>query len=253
MCRNVKLGLRFRKMVEMIFMKASVCIATYNGLEWIEEQVSSILKQTNEVFEIVIVDDHSSDGTFEYLESLNNPIIKVFRNHENLGVIQSFEKALDQSSGDIVFLCDQDDIWHENKIEKVLEIFQENPDLKIVVHDAVLIDGQNKSLGSNFYSTRKFSDSLIKNLLKNRFHGCCMAIEKKFLKNCIPFPENIPMHDWWIGVLGCQKNKVQFIEDPLIKYRKHGNNLTGKSGSLWQQIKWRFSLTTNLLKCLRKN
>lgn len=229
-------------------MSVSVCMATFNGLEWVEQQINSILKQTVKASELIIVDDLSSDGTYEFLQELDKTEIKLYRNDKNLGVVKSFEKAFMEASGDVVFLCDQDDVWHEDKIEKVLENFHQNPKSLIVVHDAILIDSQNKSLEQTFYSTRQFSDSLVKNLYKNRFHGCCMAVKREFLDLCIPFPEKTPIHDWWIGILACRKGKVSFLAETLIGYRKHENNLTGEPGSFLEQLNWRIVILLGLWK-----
>ena len=224
-------------------MKVSVCMATYNGMDWIAEQVDSILTQSVAVDEIVFVDDCSTDETFEYLENLDLKVDKyLYRNPKNVGVIRTFERAFSEASGDVIFLCDQDDLWMDNKVEKVLATFKENPQVDVVVHDAKIVDVQGESCNNLFYSDRPFSSSVTKNLIMNRFHGCCMAARKSFLRTCQPFPDNTPMHDWWLGLKACRTTKCSFIDEPLIKYRIHGKNLTGQKGSWAQQLSWRWRL-----------
>ena len=99
----------------------SVCIATYNGEKYIKEQLDSILPQLKKLDEIIISDDKSKDKTLKIIKTLNDSRIKIFTNPKK-GLISNFENAITKSSGDYIFLSDQDDIWHENKIQFYLTV-----------------------------------------------------------------------------------------------------------------------------------
>jgi len=130
--------------------KLSVCIATYQGEGYIALQLRSILEQLSDDDEVVVVDDASTDGTCGKIFALRDPRLQVIRNTENKGILRSFETALARSSGEIVFLSDQDDLWLEKKVEAVLDVFVRDPDLMLVASDAILIDENGNKIGASF-------------------------------------------------------------------------------------------------------
>lgn len=204
----------------------SVCLASYNGEKYIREQVESILPQLSDLDELIISDDGSKDETINILESFRDDRIIILKNQGKHGFIGNFENALKSAKGDYIFLSDQDDIWMPDKIRVVLDKL-EHADL--IVHDAELIDGEGGSLGKNYYNLLHHSSSFLMNLWKTRFLGCCMAFRKEVLEECLPFPKRIAGHDYWIGMYALKKNKVEFIPDILLKYRRHGNNVSSSS------------------------
>ena len=207
-------------------MKISVCMATFNGGRFIREQVMSILPQLGEDDEIIVSDDGSSDETINILNSFQDRRIKIIVNKGRHGVVPNFENALKYSSGDYIFLSDQDDVWKTNKVEVILKQMRQ---YDLVVHDAEMIDGEGHSLGKTYYSTMHHKKDFLSNLWKTRWLGCCMAFRREVLKFCLPFPSNIVAHDYWIGMLGMLKFRYRFFNDILICYRRHGNN-TSPSG-----------------------
>ena len=118
-------------------MRISVVITTYNGEKYFPEQIESILRQSRYPDEIIIVDDCSSDGTCRILEKLSpqNEIIRVFENSANLGWKKNFHNAIEKASGDIIVLCDQDDIWYENKLECIEEVFLNNNNIQLLASE----------------------------------------------------------------------------------------------------------------------
>lgn len=222
----------------------SVCMATYNGEKYLKEQLTSVLVQLGKNDEIIIVDDFSIDKTISVINSLNDRRINIIKNKFNIGPIKSFEKALRNAKGDIIFLSDQDDIWLPNKVTKVLTDFK-NSDACVVVHDAKVTDKElNVTCNSwNVKNNNKFGGGWIKTLIKNSYTGANMAMRRKVLMECLPFPSNIPMHDWWIAIT-CKKRHLKiFVDnDPLILYRRHEGNVTGKKHQLKKMIKNRVQL-----------
>ena len=113
-------------------MKLSVAFIVYNGSNYMEQQLDSILNQTVKVDEIVVCEDNSTDNTREILEKYNkaNPgLFIILHNTQNLGSNKNAEKAIQQCTGDIVFLSDNDDEWLPNKVERTLEYFEAHPNL----------------------------------------------------------------------------------------------------------------------------
>ena len=112
----------------------SVCMATYNGSEFIKRQLDSIVQQLDTTDEVIIVDDNSTDGTTKIiLDNYSSNQVKLIKNNKNIGSIGSFEKAMSKASGEFIFLADQDDIWFDNKVEVMMDLFKTGADL--IVHD----------------------------------------------------------------------------------------------------------------------
>lgn len=204
----------------------SVCVATFNGAQYIHEQVTSILMQLSENDELIVSDDGSKDDTLKILSSFHDNRIKVFLNTGEHGFVKNFENALSHSHGDVIFLSDQDDIWHPDKVKKILPLF-DNYDL--IVHDAELIDGEGNPLGKSYYSLMHGNKGFLANLWKTRWLGCCMAFKRNVLDACLPFPQKVVGHDYWIGMMGMVLFKYCFINDVLISYRRHNNNVSTSS------------------------
>jgi len=114
----------------------SLVMTTYNGLKYISEQLDSIRTQTLLPDEVLIYDDRSTDGTYEYVQEYidryNLHTWKVYRNKENKGYSLNFSDAIDSAKGELIFLCDQDDIWHLDKIKVMSEIMNSHPEIQLL-------------------------------------------------------------------------------------------------------------------------
>ena len=230
----------------------SVAMATYNGEKYIKEQISSILKNLLKDDELIISDDGSTDKTISIINSFQDDRIKIL-NGPQKGVKQNFANALKHTKGSIIFLSVQDDIWLDNKISKVLEVFDKT-NCSCVVHDCVVVnDDLNKILYNSFFQHRKSSCGIIRNIYKNRYLGCCMAFNLNMKEKILPIPQNIEMHDQWIGLL-CEKyGKSIFLKEVLIKYRRHNNNVSQmKHYPLSKMLKNRYFLIKEFLKRIKK-
>lgn len=205
-------------------MKVSVCMATYNGGKYIKRQLESILKQLREDDEVIIVDDCSTDNIINIIENINDIRVKTYTNKCNIGFLATFQNSITLSTGDIIFLSDQDDIWMDNKVERVLEIFRTSK-ADIVFHDAIIIDENKNVLYHSFLELRKISTSPVKNFIFNSYTGCCMAFRMRVKDIILPIPADAIYHDRWIGIMGSILNmNIKFVEEKLIYYVRHGNN-----------------------------
>lgn len=228
----------------------SVCLATYNGACWIKTQLQSVLSQLGENDEVVLVDDVSSDNTLEKVGELRDARIRVFRNERNLGVDLTFQKALSLARGNIFFLCDQDDIWYPGKVSRVMQVFDEHPEVTLVLSDARIIDSEGQVIAPSYFGIRgAFTPGVFANIVKSKFLGCAMAVKSGMRDRFLPFPARIPGHDMWIGVVNEFYGKTFFIADPLIGYRRHGENISpDRRQGLAQMLIWRWQLISGLAK-----
>ena len=136
----------------------------------------------------------------------------------------------------LIQLGDSDEliVSDDGSKDKTLDIvrsFESGADL--IVSDCYVVDANAKIINESFFSLRNSKPGLLSNLMKNSFLGCCMAFRASLIFKILPFPKNIPMHDWWIGLIVSVYGNVVFINQPLICYRRHGNNAspTGESSS----------------------
>jgi glycosyltransferase involved in cell wall biosynthesis len=228
-------------------VKLSVCMAVRNGSNFIEEQIASILPQLGDEDEFVLVDDASKDNTVEIIEGFHDERVRIIRHEQNRGVVQSFGRALEEARGEIIFLTDHDDIWRADKVEKFLEIFTTRPAVTVVMSDLVIIDAAGKIISAPKLGTKKFHEGVFHNLIRNRYQGSAMAFRRSILEYCLPFPADIPIHDMWIGLVNQFVGEAAFIDEPLLFYRRHGNNDSPATHApLLQMIRWRWALVRNL-------
>lgn len=228
-------------------IRCSVAMATYNGEAYIAEQMESILKNMEDNDELVISDDGSTDDTRRIIQDYIQTDSRIrLVDGPKRGVISNFENALKHVIGEVVFLCDQDDIWADDKIEKVLSAMNEG--VTLVMHDAEVFQ-DDKVIYSSFIQHRVSKLGLIKNIIKNSYIGCCMAFKRELLDYVLPFPKRICMHDQWIGLVNEMYGKSCLLEDKLLRYRRHGNNASSMTGQKFtKQIQDRIFMILSILQ-----
>lgn len=226
----------------------SVALCTYNGEQYIRQQIESIINQTLPVDEIVVCDDGSTDETLSIIESFreNTSVdIRIYRNETNLGVCANFQKAVDLCNGDIIFLSDQDDVWHGDKVETVVGYFNLHYQKQVVFTDGQLIDGSGEAISDGtLWKCFGIDNTCLKQIenglgmeifaFENRATGATMAIRRgfeytsSFSKFCI---DDI-LHDGALAMLALIDNRLGHIDKCLIDYRIHGNQECGIGESL---------------------
>jgi glycosyltransferase involved in cell wall biosynthesis len=220
----------------------SVAMCTYNGAKYLPEQLESIANQTVAVGELVVCDDGSTDNTIEVIKSFAQTCsfpVTFHSNTVNLGSTKNFEKCLNLCSGDIIFLCDQDDKWREDKVEKQLAYFKENPGKDAVFSDAMMIDNDSKPIGRTIWEEIEFTATYQKKWLDGKAHeilfngfvvtGATLAIRKSCLERLMPFPTHVEdlIHDAWMAMVLSLEDKIGFIAENLISYRRHESQQVG--------------------------
>ena len=235
----------------------SVCIATYNGAATLHEQLSSILSQLSPDDEVIVSDDGSTDATLDVVRAFDNPIIHIVPGPQTGSPIDNFEHALRQARGEYIFLSDQDDVWLEGKVQRMLAALKGGADC--VVSDCRVTDQALHVTAPSFFAHVQLHESRWYNLLVRNFYlGCCMAFTRRVLQRALPFPACTPMHDIWIGNVAAFTGRVEFLHEQLILFRRHGDNAscTARKSpySLRAKIKFRLDVLFPLIARLcRRN
>ena len=227
-------------------MKISVCMATYNGEKYIKEQLDSILCQLGEDDEVIVSDDGSTDTTLAIVQSFKDPRIKIFSDQVFRSPIFNFENAIKQSSGDIIVLSDQDDLWAEDKIASIKQTIPTNP-VWLNMYNGNCIDENGVVVKMDLFEHLSVREGLFENIKKNSFIGCNIAFSRELLKYTLPFPKDIPMHDMWLGCCAYIFGEVHFFKKHIFSYRLHGKNFTSRKVTFLQKIIWRYQLLKNLI------
>ena len=233
--------------------RASVAMAVYNGEKYIKQQLDSIIVQLGDKDELVISYNDSTDDTWNIITQYaqNDNRIKIYR-CDKKDVKENFNNAIIHCGGEYIFLSDQDDVWLPGKVNAVIDCFQKN-NCDVVLHDCIITDADLKDYGRRLFNERHSSNSLIRNIIKNSYHGCCMAFHSRMIDKIIPIPSHIPLHDSWIGYIGNIYGQVVLLYTPLILYRRHTDNCSSdKRQKLQKCILDRLQLSCALLsRCLK--
>ncbi len=225
---ETKTGSKEQKGRRRTMKRVSVAMAVYNGETYLREQLESILEQLGSKDEIVISDDGSADHTIEMIRSYasKDPRIRLVAGPRR-GTKQNIANALMQTEGAYLFLADQDDVWKPEKVKRVLEVFREKK-CHMVVHDCVVVNAdRSQVIYPSFFEYRGYGAGMWRNVWKNKYIGCCMAIRRELLPYVLPIPDDIQMHDQWIGILNDKhRGGCEFLKQPLLEYRRHDHTVS---------------------------
>ena len=224
--------------------RISVALCTHNGASYIEEQLCSILGQSIPPTEVVISDDASSDDTLERVQKAwerwatdaTAPTLRILRNQTALGVTRNFEQVLTACTGDLIALSDQDDRWHDDRLERAARRFSAQPELLLLHADAVLVDERGVPLGVSLGESLEISEKERAELTsgkgfrallrRNLVTGATTMIRRELLAVAAPFPEPW-VHDEWLAMVASATGQLDYLPEPLIDYRQHGKNQIG--------------------------
>lgn len=228
-------------------MNVSVCLATYNGEKYIEAQINSILPQLSENDELIILDDGSKDKTIDLIKALNSSRIKVFVNEKNLGHVKTFEKLLSLGQNEVLFMCDQDDIWAENKVQIYKDYFKNN-NVFLISDNSYFIDkvGNQTDINPDIVILSKdTSTDYNRNILdiykgSAGYYGCGMAVKKDILEVILPIPDYVESHDLWIAMAANMMKSNLHIDDKTFYRRIHGENDSLKKRKLFKKFYSRY-------------
>lgn len=225
-------------------LKISIALTTYNGERFLREQLDSLRGQIRQADEVIISDDASTDGTValvrDYIEKNALSHWKLLENTENVGFAANFCKALSATTGDVVFLSDQDDIWSEDKLECMANLFTAEPQILGLNSSFETVDATglpteiyglrgNRNYGLVTQRLRKPLEriSLKTVMRKNISPGCTAAYRRELIDCYVKNTESISPHDYELNLMAAAKHGLYFYNIPLIRYRLHEGNAIG--------------------------
>lgn len=217
-----------------------ILMATYNGQNYLEEQINSILNQSHQNIRLLICDDHSSDETVKvidkYVTKYPEKIVKIV-SPKNLGAKGNFSFLMEHAKADYIMFSDQDDIWKTEKVAKTLDEMKRlekvhGKDIPLLVHtDLVVVDQNCAVLGHSFWKYSNLNapafHTLNRFLMQNVVTGCTMMMNNRLCLLSVPVPQESLMHDWWIALVAAQFGKIGLVTEPTLLYRQHGKNTLG--------------------------
>ena len=209
--------------------RVSVALCTHNGASFIEQQLRSILNQVPAPAEVVLSDDASVDDTVDIAERVarecdagsgDRPTLKVLRNERPLGVTANFEQAVRACSGETIALSDQDDVWHEGRLGRLVAAFAEREGVLAVASDATLVDEDGVPLAHTLFSALVVTprdlaainggDAFGRLMKRNVFTGATMAFRREVLDIALPFPDSW-VHDEWLATIASAMGESRFL------------------------------------------
>lgn len=219
-----------------------IILCTYNGSDFIIQQLDSIVNQTREIDKISIYDDQSTDSTIKIIHNYVNGLQKQKRdlfsirvNDNNIGYAKNFCNAIAWATEDILFLCDQDDIWHPNKVETLTTLLCNN-NADMAFSDGLIINDSGEVIKEStvlrYYGLKKsdinhFHKNALHHLIKqNYINGAAIAIKKNAAQGAMPLPTDMP-HDYWLALWCASHNGIIATSSPLYSYRQHEQNTIG--------------------------
>lgn len=217
--------------------KISVAMATYNGAAYLEQQLESLANQVLHPGELVVTDDGSSDGTLALIEDFARRApfpVRLVRNEARLGYRGNFIKNSTICGCDLIAFCDQDDVWHPEKLQEVSKAF-DNPDVLLCYHNARLIDKAGAVTGRADIA----KVSLLNPPASIHPYTWGLGFLLTFRKSLVQFadlwpdsvdtiePHNPMAHDMWVYFLASVFGYIAYMDVDLVDYRQHGQNTVG--------------------------
>ncbi len=246
--------------------KLSIALCTYNGEAYLPTQWQSLLDQHRLPDEVIVFDDCSTDATVAMLRQFaaEAPFpMHVTVNAEQMGFNKNFEQALAACTGELIFICDQDDCWFPEKINTMTAFMDNHPDAQLAFCDAWVTDEDLRERQGRFWNWIRFDavaqfrwqngDMMDVMLDGNRVMGCATVIRRQFLPRVLPFPDTVPgyIYDGWLGLVAAAENAVRFVDQPLQLYRTHVRQQVGvRAGEAREPVRLRDRLARHRAKKL---
>lgn len=234
--------------VHVIPVRASICMASYKGGRFIQEQIESILAQMGPTDELVIVDDASPDDTVEKIRMFVDARIRLISSSINKGYVRSFAAAASASRGAFIFLADQDDVWIEGRLERMISALREAD--VVASNFDVLGGGPRPSIPRLRASdSQRHWSNLFGIMVGYRaYYGCGMAFRRSMLDSFVPVPSYLnESHDLWLAICGNVAGSILHLDESTLLRRIHDENATPKG---WRSLGRILSARLTLLRCL---
>lgn len=218
-------------------MRVSILLTCYNHIQYLPAAVESILAQTYQDFEIIAIDDGSTDGSREWLEQNCDRMTLLF-NKENLGTYGALNAGLEKAQGEFVAIFNDDDLWSPSKLELQVKMMDENPQVGLVHTNGYFIDANgverhDSPLGFTFPRTAT-GDVLLALMDANKIIASAVLARKECFDTLGGFNDAyFGSGDWEMWYRIAEKWQVGFVDEPLTMYRVHGGNASHRLPQIW--------------------
>ncbi len=238
----------------------SIALASYNGIKYIAAQLDSLRSQTLQADEVIIIDDNSTDGTFEfcgkYISENNLAGWKVFKNEKNLGVFKNFRLAISKCTGEFIFTCDQDDIWLPDKIEAMIKVMKSKPEIKLLISNYIPVS-DGKILKIHLKNLERDDGTLIQYKLKDTWldtvrPGCTYCFRRGLAKMFEVFDIENFYHDAMLWQYAIISDSLWLLNRKLIKFIRHGSNTTEPFSTNYPGIEQRIKMIDEFIDWHKK-
>lgn len=223
-------------MSDLLVPRVDVAMATYNGGLYLREMLDSIVGQTHSNVRVLLSDDGSSDDTCDIAQEYRGLMnLELLEGASRKGVLRNFETAISATDASYVALCDQDDFWMKDKLSLLLRRLQEleveyGPSTPLLVFsDVEVVDEKLRTLKKSMFdkSIKDKAASIFEDFFfSSHVPGCAVMFNRKLLDLALPFPD-VRIHDLWLIQLASIFGHVSYVDQPLVKYRQHENNVIG--------------------------
>jgi len=227
-----------------------IVIATFNGADFLSDQLKSLIDQSESNWTLLVQDDGSTDETLEILREFarKDERIRVLGQKQDcpgsaMGNFSSLLQSAYDQGAEYVFCCDQDDVWEPAKLELIMNHLKtlegQNRAPSLVHHDLAVVGEHLEPIAGSFVERMQLSpldESNPQRLLsRNEVTGCAMAFNRSLLEIALPVPDQAVMHDWWLALCAGFFGRLEFVPEVLVKYRQHGANTIGAK-SFWHSL-----------------
>lgn len=221
-------------------MEITIITASYNYEKYIKETIESIIAQTYTDWELIVIDDCSTDNSVEVIKSFKDSRIKLVVNEENLGLAKTLEKAVKMAKGDWIAFLESDDLWTKNYLEEKIKIIEKYPNIALIFNEIEMFGDENtinckKSAFSKYFKNLPLKDlTYPRNMFKDVaiFNYCltfsALCINKEKLMKCSFETPSDRQIDWWLIIYLAKNYDFYYIPKKLTKWRMHKDSYIDK-------------------------
>jgi glycosyltransferase involved in cell wall biosynthesis len=210
-------------MAKMTAPLISIALCTYNGAKYLQEQFDSLFAQTLSDFEVVVVDDASTDDTWTLLQDIaaKHSNVSIIRNSINQGPTKNFQTAMQLCKGSYIAPCDQDDIWAPEKLQKLMAAIK---DSDMAYCNSAYVNSDGVPTGRSIADDVKMLSGKrpFEFIFYNSVSGHALLMRRDLLETATPFPGKL-FYDWWLALCAAQRNGIVYVDESLVKFRRHSN------------------------------